>query len=158
MYCLNNFNVCGFCSLTFYLSYPLFINKLACLILMIIERNITLIDIIFIFYVVTFKPLMNFLHLTCSYTFPFYHVIATTTFIFEICSTVIFSCRNTDNHIFYGENCTRSIPKTTTQDPFPVSKLTIIAISGGTGGALLLIILISSICFCYRLKQAKRNK
>lgn len=59
IYCLNNFNVCGFCSLTFYLSYPLFINKLACLILMIIERNITLIDIIFIFYVVTFNPLMN---------------------------------------------------------------------------------------------------
>uniref|UniRef100_A0A8W8KMQ6 Uncharacterized protein n=1 Tax=Magallana gigas TaxID=29159 RepID=A0A8W8KMQ6_MAGGI len=69
------------------------------------------------------------------------------------------SCSNTKTHIFYGEKCNNSVPKTipTTPDPFPVSKLTIIAISGGTGGALLLIILISIICFCYRLKQAKGN-
>lgn len=80
-------------------------------------------------------------------------------------STIFFRCSNSDNQIFFGENCEYSMPKTnstttkiqTTPDPFPVSKLTIIAISGGAGGALLLIILLSTICFCYRLKHEKRK-
>lgn len=79
-------------------------------------------------------------------------------------STIYFRCKNSNSHIFYGEYCEHSMRRTTTTlkipttpDLFPVSKLTIIAISGGTGGALLLIILISTICFCYRLKHAKRK-
>lgn len=78
-------------------------------------------------------------------------------FHFQVISNfaLYFSCKNTDSQIFYDEHCVHNMLKTT-PDPFPVSKLTIIAISGGTGGALLLIILITTIFFCYRLKHAKR--
>lgn len=73
----------------------------------------------------------------------------------------IVRCIIKGNYIFYGGKCEHNVSRITTilttQDPVPVSKLTIIAISGGTGGALLLIILISTTCFCYRLKQAKRK-
>lgn len=73
----------------------------------------------------------------------------------------IVRCIIKGNYIFYGGKCEHNVSRITTilttPDPVPVSKLTIIAISGGTGGALLLIILISTTCFCYRLKQAKRK-
>lgn len=85
------------------------------------------------------------------------------TFVFKLCPILpYFRCKHTESQIFFGEICEYSMLKTTTKvpttpDPFPVSKLSIIAISGGTGGALLLIILISTICFCYRLKHAERK-
>lgn len=64
-----------------------------------------------------------------------------------------FSCTQSRDTLYYGERCEHS---TSNLQSLP-SKLTILAISGGVGGGLLLIIFVSTVCFCYRLKSAKRH-
>ncbi|XP_078323222.1 uncharacterized protein LOC111127483 [Crassostrea virginica] len=59
-------------------------------------------------------------------------------------------CKLQGSRIYYGEHCDVSY----LMDSLP-SKQKILVIAGGVGGALLLIILISSVCFCRYSKHRK---
>lgn len=74
--------------------------------------------------------------------------------------TIYFSCFSNNTVVYQGERCEKvvSLEKSTpTSDPISLSKMTIIAIAGGVGGGLLLILIITVACFCYRSQNGKRH-